>query len=215
MEPQASKNQSTAERLYTLFVARNDVYGVEDEKGWRTERGKLKIEHVENHLKGLYTLGVYPFNTKGYVKWLLIDIDYLGGDLFYEYMCKKFGKESVLLETTGGKGAHVWVLLQPTPLWQIANKIDEMEQEIKHRIFPKQREFRKDIIGNFARLPMGKHHKTGRWSRIVKGDIWTVKPYVTCMYRVYDQYGDGNCTYYDSSIGYCQAEFCPKLQAKH
>jgi hypothetical protein len=32
-----------AERLYELLVARDDVYGVETDEGWRTERGKLTV----------------------------------------------------------------------------------------------------------------------------------------------------------------------------
>lgn len=209
MGAEASKSPSLAERLYNLFVARSDVYGVEDRHGWRTEKGKLTINHIENHLKGEYTLGVYPFNEKGYVKWLLIDIDYKGGDLFYEYLIKKFTKQSVIMEDTGGKGTHVWAFLQPTPIWQIADKIEEMENEIKHRIFPKQRELKPDIIGNFARLPLGRHFKTGNWSKIIKGNLWAVKPYVTCVHRVYDQFGDGNCLAIDGTVGHCQENVCP------
>ncbi|MBS7635747.1 hypothetical protein KEJ37_00135 [Candidatus Bathyarchaeota archaeon] len=211
MEAEASKSQYLAERLHSLFVARTDVYGVEDKHGWRTERGKLTINHIENHLKGEFTLGVYPFNRKGVIKWLLIDIDYKVGELFYDYMCRKFSRESVILEETGGKGTHVWAFLQPTPLWQIAHKIDEMENETKHRIFPKQREWKSDIIGNFVRLPLGKHHKTGNWSKIVKGDIWTAKPYITCVHRVYDQFGDGNCPAIDGTAGHCQENLCPHM----
>jgi hypothetical protein len=207
------KSQSLAERLFDLFVARTDIYGVEDINGWRTvKNSKLTVQNISEHLNGKYTLGVYPFNKKGLIKWLLVDIDYRGGELFYEYMCGKFGSESVIWEATGGKGIHIWVLLQPTPLWQITHKIDEIENEIKHRIFPKQREWKGNTIGNFVRLPLGVHHKTGNWSTILKGNLWTVKPYVTCQHRVYDQFGDGNCTYYDSSIGYCQQDLCPKME---
>jgi hypothetical protein len=205
------RSQSLAERLHELFVARDDVYGVETGEGWRTERGKLTLEQVEKHLKGEFTLGVYPFNRKGYVKWLLADLDYKGGELIYEYFCKKYGKESVILEDTGGKGTHIWVILQPTPLWQIASKLDAMEKELGVKLFPKQREWRADTIGNFVRLIFGKHHKTGNWSKIIKGNIWTVKPYVTCQYRVYDQHGDGNCTAINGTVGYCQQNLCPKL----
>jgi hypothetical protein len=60
--------------------------------------------------------------------------------------------------------------------WQIAHEITKMENETGVRIFPKQREWRADIIGNLVRLPLGEHHKTGNWSKIVKGNIWAVKP---------------------------------------
>jgi hypothetical protein len=112
---------------------------------------------------------------------------------------------------TGGRGTHIFVFLQPTPLWQIADKLNRIENEFKRKIFPKQREFRKDMLGNFIRLPLGLHHKTGNWSKIIKGNIWTVKPYVTCQYRVNDQYGDGNCTAINGTVGYCQQNLCPKL----
>lgn len=202
-------SQSLAERLFELFVARDDVYGVETSEGWRTERSRLTPKEVQGHLNGKYTLGVYPFNRKGYIKWLCIDLDYKSGEYLTIYMSKRFGKNSVIMEETGGKGTHIWAFLQPTPLWQIANKITEMENETGVRIFPKQREWRTDIIGNFVRLPLGKHQKTGNWSRIVKGDIWTIKPYVTCVHRVYDQFGDGNCLAIDGTVGYCQENLCP------
>jgi len=207
-------NPSLAEKLYELFIARDDVYGVETSEGWKTVRGKLTTKEVQEHLNGKYTLGVYPFNRKGYIKWLCLDFDYKGGEFFAIYMGKKFSKESVIVEDTGGRGTHVWVFLQPTPLWQIADKITEMEKEIGVRIFPKQREWKTDTIGNFVRLPLGKHHKTGNWSKIVKGDIWTVKPYITCNHRIYDQYGDANCLAIDGTVGYCQQNLCPKLVRK-
>jgi len=206
------KNRSLAERLFQIFIARTDIFGVEDKTGaWRTERGNLTIETVEKHLKGEFTLGVYPFNQKGYIKWVLADLDFKGGQAVYEYICKKFSQESTLMVDTGGKGTHIYAILQPTPLWQIANQIDQIEKELRIRLFPKQREWKNDIIGNFVRLPLGKHHKTGNWSKIVKGDIWTVKPYVTCAHRVYDQYGDGNCLAIDGTVGYCQENLCPHL----
>jgi hypothetical protein len=162
----------------------------------------------------VYNLEVEEDNSYCTISFTLhnCDLDFKGGQAVYEYMCKKFSQESTLMVDTGGKGTHIYTILQPTPLWQIANQIDQMEKELKIRLFPKQREWKNDIIGNFARLPLGKHHKTGNWSKIIKGDIWKVKPYVTCKYRIYDQYGDGNCTYSDGTIGYCQRELCPKLQ---
>jgi hypothetical protein len=206
------KSRSLAERLMDLFIARTDIFGIETQSGWRTERGKLTLEHVEKHLKGEFTLGVYPFSGKGVIKWLLADIDYKGGETIYAYMCKKFGENSIILADTGGKGTHCYALLQPTPLWQIANEINEIEKDLGVRIFPKQRQWQEKTTGNFARLILGKHHKTGNWSKIIKGDIWKVKPYVTCQHRIYDQFGDGNCTYYDGTIGYCQQDLCPKME---
>lgn len=32
-----------------------------------------------------------------------------------------------------------------------------------------------------------------------------------CEYRFIDDRGIANCRYHDSSIGYCKAEFCPRL----
>lgn len=205
------KSQSLAERFYDLFVINNEAYGLEDQNGWRTVKAKLTIKEIEDHLKGKYCLGLFPFNRKGWIKWLAIDLDYKGGDLEYEYLTRKFDKNSVLIVDTGGRGTHLFVILQPTPIWQISQKINEIEDTLKRRVFPKQREIKPETIGNFIRAPLGYHFHYKRWSRIVRGDIWTVKPFVTCMYRVYDQYGDGNCTYYDGSIGYCQQDFCPKF----
>jgi len=207
-------NPSLAERLFQLFVVNDEAYGVEDESGWKTVKAKLTLENVEDHLKGKYCLGIFPFNKKGIMRWFALDLDYKGGELHYDYLCKKFGKQSILMIDTGGRGTHIFVMLQPTPLWQIADKLNTIENDLKRRIFPKQRELRKDMLGNFIRLPLGKHFKTGNWSKILKGDLWTVQPYITCQHRVYDQYGDGNCTYYDGTIGYCQQDLCPILKRR-
>jgi hypothetical protein len=198
-----------ARRLIDLFFARTDVYGIEDEKGWRTERSKVTVELVKGHLRGEHTLGVLPFNAKGVCKWACLDLDYKGGEYFYELMAERFGERSVLLEDTGGKGSHVWLLLEPTPLWQLSQVLAPLEKELGVRLFPKQRSIKAGTIGNFVRLPLGLHHKTGQWSRIVRGDLWSVRPYCTCRYRVYDQLGDPNCLYYDSTVGYCEPSNCP------
>jgi hypothetical protein len=45
-----------AKQLFQLFIVNDEAYGVEDQAGWRTERGKLTIEE----LKGLK---LYPRET--------------------------------------------------------------------------------------------------------------------------------------------------------
>lgn len=37
---------------------------------------------------------------------------------------------------------------------------------------------------------------------------------VDCRYRFTDNKGVANCGYHDSSIGYCKAEFCPRLRGE-
>jgi len=45
--------QSLASRLFQLFVARTDIFGVEDEKGWVTKKDEqLTVDHVKRHLAG-------------------------------------------------------------------------------------------------------------------------------------------------------------------
>jgi hypothetical protein len=43
---------SLAQKLYDLFVVRDDAYGLEDKSGWRTVKAKLTIAEIEDHLKG-------------------------------------------------------------------------------------------------------------------------------------------------------------------
>ncbi|KXA95556.1 hypothetical protein AKJ65_01545 [candidate division MSBL1 archaeon SCGC-AAA259E19] len=33
-----------------------------------------------------------------------------------------------------------------------------------------------------------------------------------CEYRFFDSMGKANCNYHSSSVGYCRAEFCPRLK---
>ena len=45
--------QSLANRLFQLFVARTDIFGVEDEKGWVTKKDEQPtVDHTKRHLAG-------------------------------------------------------------------------------------------------------------------------------------------------------------------
>lgn len=36
----------------------------------------------------------------------------------------------------------------------------------------------------------------------------------SCEYRFFDDEGEANCNYHPSSVGYCCAEFCPRLKGE-
>ena len=203
-------NREVAAQLMQLFVARTDVYGVESEKGWRTVKESLTIRHVTEHLEGKYCLGVYPFNEKGIVKWICIDIDFKRSMLAYNLARQLFHENCVLLEDTGGRGMHVWILLEPTPLWQANMLVDKIKSQLATEIFPKQRELKPGQYGNFVRLPLGIHHRTGNRSYFLQGPpLAKLRPYQTCRHLIYDQNGNPNCFFRYNAPGFCTFENCP------
>jgi len=205
-----SPSREVAYELMERFVARKDVYGVESEAGWRTVKKELTIKEVMGHLKGEFCLGVYPFNEKGIVKWICIDVDFKRSMRAYRLATELFHKNCVLLEDTGGRGMHVWILLEPTPLWQVNMLKQKISHHLAVEIFPKQRELKPGQYGNFVRLPLGIHHRTGNRSYFLQGPpMKRIKPYQTCRHRIYDQRGEPNCFFRYNAPGFCTLENCP------
>jgi len=198
--------------LMQFFIARKDVYGKESEEGWRTEKQRLTLGHILDHLAGKYCLGVFPFTEDGLVKWICLDIDFKRSEFAYRLAKEMFSEHSVILEDTGGRGMHIWILLEPTPLWQVNRLIAKIRSMIAVETFPKQQTFNSKTVGNFVRLPLGINFKTGNRSSFVKSPIMAeVKAYTTCRHRIFDQKNYPNCLYFEDAIGFCTLEVCPKI----
>jgi len=172
-----SQNPSREDLLKLYFLGRPDVFAQENRggEGWSCIRRELPSNLLTNHLQGRITLGTYPVNTLGNTPWLCFDIDEKS-KAAQDFLLWLYGwfteKEMVfLVEDTGGRGLHGWVLFL---CWVPAEKaialaslaIADYEKQFgvvpcRHEVFPKQAK-PKDV-GNSVRLPWGKH-RIGKFS---------------------------------------------------
>ncbi len=97
-----------------------------DKPGWGYEPFKLDGQLttvIENHLKGVKTIGMYSHSVSGTSKWACFDVDVKEG-LFADRMEKAslalgaikqrvldlgVPAEALLTDFSGGKGYHLWV----------------------------------------------------------------------------------------------------------
>jgi len=210
--------------LWKLFVNRTDVYGLDRGRVWFTAKGKLTLNMVEKHLRGEYTLGVHAISDLGTSKWICVDAEKISAMPVLGYVRRKY-RGGFATFHTGGRGHHIFAFFDPPIPSHIAYKLGvEMRAGLKLESYPKQPYA---AIGNFVRLPLGKHWGTGTFSKLIyPKSLDQVKPlnlkvpleqypflYIasTCPYRVRDQKGYANCMYNEGSIGLCESRFCYRL----
>lgn len=184
--------------LFGLFSGREGVYArqwknSDGQTGYLPVKEPLSEKVIKNHLNGNYTIGIYQQRLDSTVNWLCIDIDIakhilnqvLSDDEKFkeaDYRCQKFARGiydelskfsiDVLIENSGFKGRHVWVLFsKPIPA-RIAKKfgetlklnIKDVSPEINIEVFPKQNFVKSDGLGNLVKLPLGIHLANGKRS---------------------------------------------------
>lgn len=128
-------NHMTAEKIYKIFVGREDIYGVEElNYGRKRENSQITMPVTENkiyeHLVGKHTLGTYIQRQNATVKYLVFDID-ISKKVLLEYDRKSQQFEQYLklalnlaiqmqkildsfgikgyIEYSGNRGFHVWI----------------------------------------------------------------------------------------------------------
>lgn len=165
--------------------------------GYSPVRQALTPALLRSHLAGAATLGTYLVRLDGTVTTLVIDIDVTRRaieaaetgrgpalealrELAWEEALRLRGHLDalglpVLLEDSGYKGWHLWVLLsEPVPA-EIAYKLGRAllrahppaRPEIHFESFPKQAEVELGGLGNLVKLPLGIHRRSGRRSVFV------------------------------------------------
>lgn len=154
------------------------------ENGWAKVDSSLTPELFERHLNGLVTLGMYQLNDKGEVKWGCFDFDGVDAEkdatTVYNYLQKTEFAGGTLLEFTGGRGYHVWIFFDNMPqAWHVKEIMVDISKKTGTRceIFPKQDKVDAGSYGSLVRMPLGKHKKTGNFSRLLQpGDLESIKP---------------------------------------
>jgi len=167
----------TPEQIEKIFIHRRDCFATQQSNGaYYPTRREITIEDIKKHLNGDITLGAYCLNTDNTVKWACIDLDgtdlrRLKGDATILY--DLFPEFSRILEESGRRGYHVWVLFNvsvPASYAQqlIKSRLNRINM-LRFEIFPKQvslSETRK--YGNLVKIPLGVHKLSGKKSKILK-----------------------------------------------
>lgn len=166
-----SQTPSREELLRHYFLGRTDAFAQENREGgnWICIRRELPSYLLQTHLQGRITLGTYPVNSLGNTPWLCFDIDEKSeaAQDFLLWLHTWFTERKMvfLIEDTGGRGLHAWVLFL---CWLSAKKardiaflaIDTYTEKFGAvpcpvEVFPKQA--KPEDVGNPMRLPWGKH----------------------------------------------------------
>ncbi|MBI5514312.1 MAG: hypothetical protein HY909_11120 [Deltaproteobacteria bacterium] len=179
----------------SAFAGREGVYA----RQWASPTGKGGYTPIaepftpavaRRHLLGDVTVGIYPHRRDETVRWLCLDVDVRGSELQRTgrsrpsrdllaaahavalSLVDACAREDLptLLEDSGNKGRHVWVLFAvPIPgaaakrvgTW-LAAVAGSGEPSIQVEVFPKQGRVGAEGHGNLVKLPLGVHRVTGR-----------------------------------------------------
>ncbi len=185
-------------RFRTLFSGREGVYARQwvspsGEAGYSPVREPLTPSVIKSHLLGNRTVGVYQVRIDDTVKFLTFDVDVprrmvdefaSTPQIWLDHMrilhthawriasvLKEAGLASVM-EDSGFKGRHVWVLFRDPVPASLARAMGVRVLELAGppprgvhvEVFPKQGHVPAGGLGNLIKLPLGIHLKTGRRS---------------------------------------------------
>ena len=230
-----SKRSDVAERLLDLFFVRRDVYGLEAEDGWRTVKKPVTAGLVKGHLEGRYCLGAHPIGRNGECRWIGWEIDSATVlPPLYTRLKAVFPESAMVIHTTGGRSYHIKVFfkcpISSEDAYRIAKRMAGDLRGVE--FYPKQPGIGRGY-GNFMRLPLGRHGRTGRIGVLIRPEsLFDVAPCMPpappvfsslagdCPYRVQEAWmvngriellDEYSCTYHNGSIGRCKAELCPKI----
>ncbi|MGZ4518801.1 MAG: TOTE conflict system archaeo-eukaryotic primase domain-containing protein [Mycobacteriaceae bacterium] len=177
-------------------VGRADVFAQQMPEGnYFPVRRPLTVDDVDEHLAGQWSIGTYvinPIAEKCYVNFVVFDLDtYEKTELDTLKECVMYAVdpladpgayECLLLESSGGKGHHVWLFFdQPieayrarawleASFWPRWNQRSETGRALE--VFPKQDRISEGGFGNLVKLPLGVHARTGVRSEIVGCQDW-------------------------------------------
>jgi hypothetical protein len=185
-------------RYLELFAGREDCFARqwadrgEMRQGYAPVRRPMAHEDVEEHLAGRKTYGIYLMRADATVTCAVIDAD-LKADFRHRplpveerrrvqreaaYLVRRLRELSreaglaPLVETSGGKGFHLWYFFQDPVSAQAVRRVlgrlvDHLAGDLSAfslEIFPKQDRLTAKGFGNLVKLPLGVHRLTGKRS---------------------------------------------------
>ncbi|RLJ03516.1 MAG: hypothetical protein DRP11_00550 [Candidatus Aenigmatarchaeota archaeon] len=176
-------NVSDVSLIRKLFVTRTDTYAVQRETGEYVRIPEpITDEVIKSHLRGEITVGVYQLSKDSKVKWICWDFDGNRSEALklFEYLRKKQQyQNAVMLEHTGGRGAHVWLFFDPPiPAKAARNLAVKIASKVNVvcEIFPKQDSVDENGFGNLVKLPLGIHRKYGKRSIVIEPELEEITP---------------------------------------
>jgi hypothetical protein len=154
------------QNLRMTFFNRFDCYPQQQADGryWCVKRS-LTDFHIDAHLRGTLTLGVYALDVGSTARWLCLDAD---TDDHWTQLCQLAsdlqpdGVQAYL--ETSLRGGHFWLFTPQLP----GQTIRQFGKVLLHRyqldipeLYPKQAAL-KTGVGSLVRLPFGIHRKSGK-----------------------------------------------------
>jgi hypothetical protein len=190
-------------RFLQAFSGRENVYARQwwnesGEGGYSPVREPLSFRVVRQHLLGSITVGVYVVRLDDTVNFLAFDLDIAKRalraarsnlaearrlrelaareSLAMQARLAELGVPS-LLEDSGYKGRHLWVLFERPVEAVVARQFGSLflarhrpsAGELSVELFPRQATTQGGV-GNLIKLPLGIHRRTGRRSRFLAAD---------------------------------------------
>lgn len=153
------------------FLGRADVFAIEDDTGWN---GPHQLDYgsaLADHLEGKITLGTYVVVGEK-CRFVCFDVD--DKDMLKVTQLMSALHPPFLVEDTGGRGYHVWVLFSE---WVPAAEARAWAKGICRKagvnceIYPKQDKVPEGGVGSLIRVPLSTHRKTLQQSRFVYGEL--------------------------------------------
>jgi len=178
-----SQTPSREELLKHYFLGRADVFAQwnRDISDWQCVRRDIPQYLIKSHIAGKITIATYPVNSLGNTPHLCFDLDNKSTEAYaiLNWLQDWFKARDMLflIEDTGGRGLHGWVLflcyVPAVKAIALANlALNAYKSEVAKlpcpvEIFPKQSKPKN--VGNAIRLPWGKH-QSGNWSHFIASD---------------------------------------------
>lgn len=150
-------------------------------------------DFLSRHLRGQETWGFYSQSLDNTSRWLCLDLDIKGGSISQEAednlldalgICldhlDRLGVPEAcrLLEFSGGRGIHVWLLLEETPtnyarrFWsRFRQALPALPESIGMDLYPNPQTDAETVeYGSLVKLPFAFHNKFGRFSCLIEAD---------------------------------------------
>lgn len=196
-------SEADAVRFAHLFAGRENVYarqwvGADGQTGYSPVHEPFTAQVARNHLAGTITVGVYPVRLDGTVTFFAFDLDIGKRALarargsvvdarrlkdLVDREARRLRDElaalgvSALIEDSGYRGRHLWVLLAEPEDAGLVRSFGAMflaavalaSADLHLEFFPKQASVGAGL-GNLIKLPLGIHRRTGRRSRLLRPD---------------------------------------------
>jgi len=203
-----------------------------------TVKEPVTLEVVQRHLRGEICLGAHPVGPDGECRWIGWEAD--SSTMLRPILSaakSMFPEKAMLVHSTGGRSFHVKVFfnrpIRAEDAYALAKKVAESVEGVE--FYPKQAKVGEGF-GNFMRIPLGRHGKTGEKGALIQpkslSEIVPCPPpdwctpifkffAMECAYRVNEirrrkgalaETGLHCCLYFDGTVGYCSENLCPIMQ---